>query len=298
MNQIGGYAKGVIQMTISSLMFSVMGMLALFAKDTNFFTIALFRFLVGALTLSTLAMFRRIKLNYKNSKVLFLRGFFGGISAVIFFLVISKLGIAKGTVISFTYPVFATIGGIIFLKEHVKPRIWLFIFSAVVGTALLTYEPEANMLRLDLWTLLALGGAVLGGAALVCVKFLTRSDSSSSILMSQCLIGFWLVVVPANLAPAHVGLQGILILLAIGFSATVAQLLMNIGFTNLSMPTGSLLGLLTPVCNVCIGILLFRELLGTLELTGIALVLVSCAAIVWGDRSKRPRTRILKSGLE
>ena len=69
-------------------------------------------------------------------------------------------------------------------------------------------------------------------------------------------------------------------------AATGAQLLMNVGFTNLSIPTGSLLGLVTPVCNVFIGILLFGEILNTLALVGVSLVLVSCGAIVWIDRIK------------
>ena len=286
MKVFSGYAKGVIQMVTSSLMFSVMGMLIVYAKGVNFFTTALYRFLIGVFILSTLALFRRIKLVYKNSKILFLRGFLGSISAVLFYLAIAKLGIAKGTVISFTYPVFATIGGMVFLKERVKPLAWVFMLTALVGVTFLTYEAELNMLRLDLWTLLAFAGSIIGGFALVCVKLLTRSDSSYSILMSQCLIGFWLVVIPANIAPAHIGLPGIIILLGIGFSATLSQLLMNIGFTNLSTPTGSLLGLVTPVCNVFIGILLFGEILSYFEIFGVILVLVSCAAIVWIDRVK------------
>ena len=59
MKHIDGYAKGVIQMVTSSLMFSVMGTLVVYAKHINFFTAALYRFLVGVFILSTLALFRR-----------------------------------------------------------------------------------------------------------------------------------------------------------------------------------------------------------------------------------------------
>ncbi len=286
MNKPGDYVKGVIQMTTSSLMFSIMATLVVYAKHIDFFTTALYRFIVGFAILGTLALFRRIKLDYNNSTVLFLRGFLGGISVVLFYLAIVKLGIAKGTAISFTYPVFATIGGMIFLKERVRPLVWVFMFSALVGITLLTYDVHSNMLRVDLWTLLAFAGGVIGGHALVCVKRLTRTDSSYSIYISQCLMGFWLVVIPANLTPTKVGMWGIVILLAIGVSATLAQLLMNWGFGKLSIPTGSLLGLVTPMCNVFIGILLFGEILGPFELLGVCLVLASCVAIIWSDRAK------------
>ena len=81
-------------------------------------------------------------------------------------------------------------------------------------------------------------------------------------------------------------MTGISILLAIGVFATLAQLLMNWGFGKLSIPTGSLLGLTTPVLNVFVGILLFDEPLGFFELLGVFLVLASCVAIVWSDRAK------------
>jgi drug/metabolite transporter (DMT)-like permease len=285
MRRSGDYVKGVIGMTVSSVMFSVMATLIRYARDIDFFKTSLYRFVVGAFILATLALFKRIRLDFHNSRVLFFRGFLGGIAVVLFYLAIVKLGIAKGTVISFTYPVFATIGGLIFLKDRVRPLVWLFMLSSLLGILLLTYEGESNLLRIDLWTALAFSGAVIGGLALVCVKRLTQTDSNYSIYMSQCLMGFWLVVVPANLTPAKIGVWGMVILLSIGICATIAQLLMNWGFGRLSIPTGSLLGLVTPVCNVFIGILLFGELLGGVELIGVFLVLASCVAIIWSDRS-------------
>jgi drug/metabolite transporter (DMT)-like permease len=285
MRRSGDYVKGVIGMTVSSVMFSVMATLIRYARDIDFFKTSLYRFVVGAFILATLALFKRIRLDFHNSRVLFFRGFLGGIAVVLFYLAIVKLGIAKGTVISFTYPVFATIGGLIFLKDRVRPLVWLFMLSSLLGILLLTYEGESNLLRIDLWTALAFSGAVIGGLALVCVKRLTQTDSNYSIYMSQCLMGFWLVVVPANLTPAKIGAWGMVILLSIGICATIAQLLMNWGFGRLSIPTGSLLGLVTPVCNVFIGILLFGELLGGVELIGVFLVLASCVAIIWSDRS-------------
>jgi drug/metabolite transporter (DMT)-like permease len=142
------------------------------------------------------------------------------------------------------------------------------------------------MLQVDVWTLLAFCGAMIGGLALVCVKRLTGTDSGSSIFMSQCLIGFWLVVIPANMTSTQIGLSGIFILLGVGITATGAQLLMNAAFRNLSTSTGSLLGLITPVSNVFVGILLFGEILSAPELLGVFLVLASCAGIVWGDRER------------
>ena len=286
--KLNAYAKGVIGMTASSLIFALLATLIRYARDIDFFRMSMFRFVVGVCILCTLALFKKIKLNFNNTKILFFRGFLGGIAVVLFYLAITKIGIAKGTVISFTYPVFATIGGMIFLKDRVKPLVWLLLFTSMAGVLLMTYvkDGQAHMLLIDIWTVLAFLGAVLGGVALVCVKALTRTDSSYSIYMSQCLMGFWLVVIPANLSPLAPTVRVVVVLLAIGICAAVGQLLMTWSFGKLSVTTGSLLGLLTPVCSVFVGILLFGEALGAFELVGVFVVLFSCGCIIWQDQAQ------------
>ena len=69
MMQIGGYAKGVIQMTTSSLMFSIMAALIAYARHIDFYTTAFYRFLVGAFVIGTLALFRRIKLEHDSHRI-------------------------------------------------------------------------------------------------------------------------------------------------------------------------------------------------------------------------------------
>jgi len=290
--QPADYIRGVLVMSLSSLLFSVMATLIRFADRIDSFSTAFYRFAVGMGVLVLLALFRRIRLAFTDSRVLFLRGLLGGIAVVLFYLSIVKIGIAKGTVISFAYPVFATLGGMIFLKERVRGFVWLLLAASLFGMALMTYVTEdgVGLFRLDLWTVLAVVGAVVGGLALVCVKRLTTSDSGYSIFMSQCVIGFWMVLIPANMNAVGVVLPEALLLIAIGLCATVGQLCMNWGFGMLTVSTGALLGLLTPVINVFVGIMLFREPLGWVELTGAVLVLASCTAVVWVNRETRGET--------
>jgi drug/metabolite transporter (DMT)-like permease len=173
----------------------------------------------------------------------------------------------------------------IFLGDKVKVRVWLLLLTGLVGLLFLMYvrEGESYFLRVDIWTIFALAGAVLGGFALVCVKSLTKTDSNYTIYLSQCLMGFWIVVVPANLTPLKLDIVGVGILLVIGLAAAAAQLLMNWSFGKLTLSTGSLLGYVTPVCNVFIGLALFGESLGIYEIVGVCLVLLSCIGIVVSD---------------
>jgi drug/metabolite transporter (DMT)-like permease len=268
-------------MSGSAVLFSGMAMLIRYVEGVSFFTTALFRFTIGVCILGTLALFRQIRLEFHNRLLLFLRGLFGGIGVVLFYLAIVKIGIAKGTVISHTFPVFATLGGVLFLKDRVRPVVWLSLLVSLVGLALLTRSNWSNGFsgEKDLWVVLAFAGAVAGGAAIVCVKRLRATDSSASIFMSQSLIGFWIVLVPANLSSSRIGFSTIVILIGIGVLATLAQLLMTWSFAHIPISTGSLLSLLTPILNVILGVLLFKESLTLPEAIGTVLILLSCTVV-------------------
>lgn len=275
-------------MIASSIIFSVMGLMIRYGSDIPFYKTSLYRFAVGAISLGTLALFGRIKLDFFKRRVLFLRGLFGGISVVLFYMSIVKVGIAKGTVLSYTYPIFATLGGVIVLRDRVKPVVWVLSAVAMAGVAMLVDLSDLG--GIDIWVILTLLGAVLAGAAIVCVKQLTVSDSVYTIYIAQCLIGFWIVVIPSNLDSSPAGWGVGLILVGIGLAALAAQLLMNWSFGRISIATGSLLGMLTPIFNVLIGLALFGETLSAPGLLGTALILVSCTGVVvWGgdDRGHR-----------
>jgi drug/metabolite transporter (DMT)-like permease len=108
-----------------------------------------------------------------------------------------------------------------------------------------------------------------------------------AIFLAQCLIGFWMVLIPANLAPVSLGLAGGVLLLAIGLVATSAQLLMTWSYGKISIVTGSLIGLLTPAINVVVGVAIFQESLSLSETFGTLVILASCIGIVLIGEEKK-----------
>ena len=112
-------------MIASSALFSLMAFLIRLGEGIDFFTTSFARFGVGLCILGTLAMFRKIRLDFHNSLVLFLRGLFGGLAVLLFYMSIAKIGIAKGTVISYLYPLFATIGAAVILKDRIRASVWV-----------------------------------------------------------------------------------------------------------------------------------------------------------------------------
>ena len=241
----------------------------------------LFRFAIGFTLLGTVALFRKIKLKFVNSKMLFARGLFGGIAVFLFFLSIKKIGIAKGTAISYSYPIFATAISAIFLKEKISLVSWGMIGVCFLGIFLIvTGGGQGALSNFNIFDILAIIGAIASGIAVVCVKKLHDTDSSYVIFMAQCIMGFWLVVIPANLVPCSIGISGGILLLGIGLAAAIGQLLMTYGYKDLPVSTGSLLSMLVPVFNIPIGILLFSEKVSMATIIGSAIVLSSCSYMI------------------
>lgn len=283
--------RGVVLSLTSAVGFCAMAALVRQAARYDSFMVAQFRFVIGLALLSTAALFGCIRLDFSNGWLLFLRGLSGGASVVLFFLSITKLGVGKGTVISYSYPVFASLLSALFLKERMGPLRWLAVLAALAGTTLLSLRGAgpggAGGFSVGRYELLAVTGAFLSGIAVVLVRKLHETDSTYAIFFSQCLVGLWLVLVPANVSGAALGYEGGLLLIGIGVVAAVAQLLMTEGYRHLSVTTASLLAMLTPVLSLLVGLTVFREPMNAQAITGALVVMASCALVIVTDRPRR-----------
>jgi drug/metabolite transporter (DMT)-like permease len=279
--------KGLVLMIVSTVAFSIMSALLKVASDISPFKTVFFRFAVGLGLLGLAALWGKVRLEFFRSRLLFMRGLVGGTAVFILFLSIVKLGVGKGTLFSYSYPVFACILSSLFLKERIRPMKWYFIVTAFMGIFLLAAgKSGANTLANSLgwYEILAVFGAVCSGIAIVMVKRLHDTDSSYAIFFSQCLIGFWLFVVPANMAEDAGGMSEGVLLLSIGVVAAIGQLLMTEAYRHITVTTGSLLNMLVPVFNFALAIAIFQEPFSILELAGAALVLLSCLLVISCDR--------------
>ncbi|MCP4159449.1 MAG: DMT family transporter [Deltaproteobacteria bacterium] len=271
---------GTFAIIMSSIVFALMSFLIKTAPEIDPYKTSLFRFAIGFAILGTAAMANKISLKFVNSKLLFLRGILGGIAIFIFFYSINKIGIGKGTLISYMFPVFAVIVSSIFLKEKVGLYKWLLILTSVLGIFLISFSKiNSEFIGFDYNYLIALFGAMMGGCAITVVKKLRENESSYSIYFAQCTMGFWVVLIPANTVPVSIGISGGFILLGIGITATIGQLLMTYSYKYLSVSKGSVLGMLTPVFNVILGIIFFQEKFTIVMAIGMILILTSCTLI-------------------
>lgn len=275
--------KGTVLILASTAAFCLMSVLVRCAAEIDGYKTTLFRFVVGLGILGTAALFGKIRLRFTDGRLLFLRGLFGGTAILIFFLSIRALGVGKATVLVYSFPIFASLFGAALLKERIGAVRLIAILTAFVGIALLGSDNGSALSVTGLFgphELLALLGAALGGMALVMVKKLHDTDSSYAIFFAQCVIGMWIVVVPANTIPCSVGLAGGLLLVAIGVTSATGQLLATEGYRYLAITQAALLGMLVPVLNFAIGATVFQEPVSARSMLGATIVIGSCAIVL------------------
>lgn len=285
------HTRGILALIASATLASAMSALVRYAEHIDVYKLALFRFAIGAVLLGTAAMFKRIDLSFNRSDLLFWRGLLGGAGVFLFYLAIHKLGIGKGTVISNAYAIFGVSIGYFTLKDKVTRGQWIAIVAALGGIYLIVSDNVDIGGGIGMYDGLALLGSLCGGIAIVLVRKLRETDNAYSIYFSQCIFGFWLMLIPANLTSYDIGLEGGLILLGVGILATGAQLLMTYAYAHVTLAAGGLLGNLTPVFNTLLALLLFKEAIAGPALIGIAVVIGSCILVAGSKPDQQPAVR-------
>lgn len=270
----------------ASIAFCAMASLIKFASSVSSVKIVLFRFIIGMALLGLVALFGKIKLQFHRSPLLFLRGILGGGAVFIFYLSIHKIGVGKGTIFTYTYPIFASMFSALFLKEKISIIKWLFIIMAFGGIYILATggaNGQVVLLSIGIFEILAILGAILAGLSVVIIKQLHESEDTYAIFFSQCLFGFWLFVIPANMISSTGGYSEGALLLSIGLVATIGQLLMTEGYRYVKVTTGSLLNMMVPVLNFFVALVIFNEALTIKEIVGSATIILSCTLVIAGD---------------
>ncbi|MBE0537158.1 MAG: DMT family transporter [Phycisphaerae bacterium] len=275
--------RGTLLLIASCVAFAGAGSLVRLAADLGASRIALFRFVVGLGLLAAAAVTGKVTLRFHNGRLLLLRGLTGGGAVAIAFFAIAHLGLGKGTLIMSSYPIFACIFSAIFLKERFGLINAVALPAAFAGIYLLSISGSGDALWvLGRYELITIGGAVLSGIAVTVIRKLHETDTSAAIYFSQCAIGMWLVLLPGLGDPAPLGLPQAVLLVAIGVTATIGQLLMTEGYRYLPVRTGSLICMLEPVLAFAAGIMIFSEPFTARSGAGAVLVVGACAMVLTG----------------
>ena len=276
---------GMPIMASSSVLFSAMSLLIPLTRSVNTSLVASARFVTGIVVILGLALAGFTRIKPVNRWWLIARGLIGATSVYFFYRGITNLGLGKGTILNYTYPVFAALLAPLMLKEKLSWDVVAAVLVSFVGIAFVVNPGRLNGIGVE--DLLALLGGILSGIAVVAIKKLRETDTPSVIYLAQCLFGLLVVGWPMIISPFGFSARIWLILLGIGALATGAQFAMTWAYKHVPATEGSLLGFLVPVLNVLLGVIVFGEKMRAATVAGSALVLICCGYVAFRERILR-----------
>ncbi len=227
--RLPGSVRGPLWMLLAAFAFAALTTIIRDMSSTlHPFELAFFRNLFGLLFM--LPWFWRSGFAALKTERLHLHGFRAlvGLSAMLaWFTAISMMPLAEATALSFTAPLFATIGAALFLGETVRARRWAATVAGFVG-ALVIVRPDG--IDIGFASALALAASAFMAIASITVKSLSRTESASTIVLFMGLL-----MTPMSLAPALFHWTApaptdYLWFIAIGFFATIGQMSMARAF--------------------------------------------------------------------
>lgn len=155
------------------------------------------------------------------------RSVFGVVAMLTWFWVLTQMPIAQATALSFSAPLFTTLGAALFLGERVGLRRWLAV-SFGFGGVLMIIRPGFQ--DIGQAQVLAVVAAVLIAGAMLSNKSLTRSENPNVMVVWMGIIMSILSLPPAIMVWQWPNVNGWMWLGLIGLVATAAHLSINRAF--------------------------------------------------------------------
>ena len=127
--------NGILLMTLSGVLFGFLPVLVKWGNhhDLGAVQTCFCRFVISLLGIALLHYYGPQKIKIVNLEALLWRGILGGLTVLLYFMTLQLTTAAKGTLLNYTYSIWANVFGVLFLR-HKPPRgFTLILLVAAVG---------------------------------------------------------------------------------------------------------------------------------------------------------------------
>lgn len=217
--------KGVGFMAMAGMLVAIMHVIVRdVSADVHPFQIAFFRNVIGfVMLLPFLLRQDRVHWKSKQPKLQLFRAIVGSCALLSWFTCLSMLPVADATAISFVTVLFITIGAAVILGEKVGVRRWTAIGIGFIGT-LIIVRPGTEVFGPG--AIVALVSTMFWAAAMLCVKVLSRTDSSVTMVFYANVYFTIFSFIPALFVWSWPDQHALMMMGVIGVMATLAHLCM------------------------------------------------------------------------
>jgi len=267
---------GSLWMLVAAFFFACMGALVKVAS-TSFSSneVVFYRSLFGLLVILAITRVGHKPLATPIWGKQIVRSLSGFGSLALFFYAIAHLPLAAAVTLNYTAPIFLAVLTLFYLRNDSKPMLIGAILVGFVGVALLLQPSFSG----DEWLAAVLGlvSGLLAGIVYLQITQLGRMGEPNwrtvfyFSLTCTVLSGGWMLL--HDFRPLH--WDDLPLLLALGTSATLAQLAMTRAYSNGNPLVAGSLSYTTVVLASLVGILFWDEQLSPVSWLGIGLIIIS-----------------------
>lgn len=220
--------RGLLLIVVSAFGFSAMhAMIRSLTAQLHPFEVAFFRNVFGLLALSpALLHYGLAPLATQRLRLHALRGALGIGAMLLFFSALRITPLAKVTALSFTAPLFATAGAVLFLGETIHTRRLGALLVGFAG-AMIVVRPDVTI---DAGAVMLILSALFWAASLLVIKSLSGTDSSLTITLYMSLFLVPLSLLPALAVWTPPTSRDYLWLAVMGVTGTLSHLVMTQAF--------------------------------------------------------------------
>lgn len=220
----------------------------------------------------------------RNLKLHIWRGAFHGIAVLLWFYAMARIPMAEVTAISYTAPIFMTIGAVIFFAEKIQMRRMGAIFAGLAGVFIIL---RPGFETLSSGQLAQLAATPLFAAAMLLVKRLTQTDSATMIVITLnfvCLAVLAPIAVVTWKTPDSVQL---LWLAGATVTATAGHYCLTRSYAVAEITVVQPITFLQLVWTAMFGFLLFSETPDAWVIAGGAVILTASTYIAHRERKQK-----------
>ncbi len=211
-----------------------------------------------------------IKMN--NTRLFFMRGFVGAIGMIAGFTCLTLIPLAQATAISFSQPLFITIGATIFLGEIIKARRIAAIIVGIIGMLIIV---QPDFISFSFGIMLAIIASLALSVNALIVKKLTITDTPQTIIIWMVIMLIPITFIPAISVWQWPSFETWLYLWGIAILGTLAHFSFTKSYTMAEITSLEPIGFIKLPIIALLGWMIFEEIPGTWTWVGGLIIFIS-----------------------
>ena len=176
--------QGAVWMTMSALLFAAQTAIVRYlSKDLHFLEISLFRALFGVVAMLPWLLRAGIGvMQTRNTGLYAARGVLSTVAMYGWFGSLALIPIADATAISFTFPLFIALFGVLFLRESAHPMRWTALLVGFAGTLVIV---RPGFQEINIGMLMVIGAGLCIASSAMMLKVAIRADHPDTAVLYQ-----------------------------------------------------------------------------------------------------------------